>query len=269
VDRNGVVTGIVDWDGAIVGPRCIGPTALPMFLCRDWYPGESGDNLERPPHMAFNHEYYRNLYAAAVVKAAEDQGIKDTVIRYTAKSALYQAAVAALYEGGHPGDFTNKVLRRIPIGAHPYAFKKLLGKGWPAGEAYLKCEIPKIFKAEAKLPDPKSMKEIAAATQPVPSLKPSSIDAGMDNLHLTTKRTKTVDIPPKMTENLLRLLIENDIVKIQTGIPFSTPKDGNPVLPPPPQFYWNERQNFRIIQTIEMDESGDAVTPLGFDVVRI
>lgn len=128
-DGNGNVTEIFDWDGAFVGPRCIGPTVVPVLLRRDWYPNECGSYLKRAPHMAFNYGYYHHLYAAVIRKTVKDQGMPDRPFQCTAKSALYQATIAAIYEGGHPLDLSSKVLRRIPIGMHPYSDMKLLGRG--------------------------------------------------------------------------------------------------------------------------------------------
>ncbi|KAL5381646.1 hypothetical protein DPSP01_007094 [Paraphaeosphaeria sporulosa] len=108
-DKDGVVTGIIDWDGAYAGPRYIGPTATPKFLRHDWFPNECGPSLEHAPFMSFMTEHYRNIYAAAVHAAGKEQSIDDIATRYTAKSALYQAIFAAMYEGGHPLDITSKV----------------------------------------------------------------------------------------------------------------------------------------------------------------
>jgi hypothetical protein len=38
-DDEGNVTGIIDWNGAVTAPRCIGFSALPHFLVHDWLPG--------------------------------------------------------------------------------------------------------------------------------------------------------------------------------------------------------------------------------------
>lgn len=41
VDYKGNVTGIIDWDGCMAVPRCIGYTSLPTFLRCDWLPGHT------------------------------------------------------------------------------------------------------------------------------------------------------------------------------------------------------------------------------------
>jgi len=37
-DSEGNITGILDWDGSLAMPRCIGHAAVPKFLRRDWFP---------------------------------------------------------------------------------------------------------------------------------------------------------------------------------------------------------------------------------------
>ncbi|KAF2450817.1 hypothetical protein P171DRAFT_503564 [Karstenula rhodostoma CBS 690.94] len=259
-DKDGVVTGIIDWDGAYAGPRCIGPTATPKFLLRDWFPHECGKNLERAPFMGFMTKHYRNIYAAAVYLAGKEQGIDDIATRYTTKSALYQAIFAAIYEGGHPLDITNKVLRSIPgFRMQPSHFKKLLGKGWPAAVEYLEREIPKIF--EAELPDEKFMCEVAAISAVKPPLKRGSISAVMEDFHVTQKRTKTVDVPFKVVQNFVQSLVENDMVTLNLGGLFSSPvADERPILSTPPNTRRKEKQKYRF--TLEMSEK--TLEPVSF-----
>ncbi|KAF1943563.1 hypothetical protein EJ02DRAFT_464907 [Clathrospora elynae] len=51
VDNDGNVTGIIDWDGYINVPRCIGYTSLSTFLRRDWLPEQT---MVRLPHMSWD-----------------------------------------------------------------------------------------------------------------------------------------------------------------------------------------------------------------------
>jgi hypothetical protein len=73
----------------------------------DWYPD---DDITYSP---WSLESYRNIYAKAMLQATG----KDGDGRYTTKSALYQAAYAALYgspAGGSISHFVRQVLRDMP-----------------------------------------------------------------------------------------------------------------------------------------------------------
>lgn len=86
-------------------------------------------------------ESYRQIYAASMVET----GVEDA--QYTTKSAMYGAAVGALYEGGDAFDLIQKVLQCIPgmTFTDSEDITLRLGIGWPAAEEYLKAEIPKLF----------------------------------------------------------------------------------------------------------------------------
>ncbi|KAJ4357583.1 uncharacterized protein N0V89_002159 [Didymosphaeria variabile] len=148
-DEDGNVTGIIDWDGAVVGPRCIGPAAAPRFLMRDWSWDKHGKKLEISPHMAWNTEYYRDIYAAAMHVAERKTGLSSDA-KYTSNSALYHAACSSLYVGGaHCWDLTDRIIRSIPgVNMKPEDFKILLGRGYPAAEEMLKREVAKLFEPE-------------------------------------------------------------------------------------------------------------------------
>jgi aminoglycoside phosphotransferase (APT) family kinase protein len=103
-DADGNITGIIDWDGSMAMPRCVGHAAVPKFLQRDWFPG----GVTGRPRLICRAQQYRDIYAAAMVEA----GNLDA--RYTSKSAIYQAAFAALYEGGDIFNFATKICRAIP-----------------------------------------------------------------------------------------------------------------------------------------------------------
>ena len=159
-DEDGNVTGIIDWDGAFVGPRCVGPAAAPLFLTRDWFPNEHGERLEKSPHFGWNTPYYRNIYAAAMHKAELKEGISSDA-QFTAKSALYQAAFGAIYEGGDYLDFGGKIITGLPDNRiDAYDFSVLLGRGFPAAEEMLKREIAKM--CEPTLPGEEHMRELDA-----------------------------------------------------------------------------------------------------------
>jgi hypothetical protein len=146
VDDDGNVTGIIDWDASYVAPRCIGSAAVPVFLRNDWYPRYAHD-LRLAPHMAWNYEHYREIYAAAMFEAGNPDA------HWTLSSALYQSAFAAITEGGDRYDLVKKLLNEIPncrVDSHD--FQLSLGLGWPAAQEMLKEQLPKIF--EPKLPRP-------------------------------------------------------------------------------------------------------------------
>ncbi|CAE7219129.1 hypothetical protein P3342_013361 [Pyrenophora teres f. teres] len=144
VDEEGNITGIIDWDNAIAAPRCIGTAAVPVFLRNDWFPSVF-NGLRDSLSMAWNYHYYRQIYAAAMVEAGNEDA------KYTIKSALYQAVIAAV-TGGNTGqkDVIEKLLREIPnCRVDARDFKLALGQGkWTAAENMLKKQLPKIFEPE-------------------------------------------------------------------------------------------------------------------------
>ncbi|KAF2853509.1 hypothetical protein T440DRAFT_547710 [Plenodomus tracheiphilus IPT5] len=156
VDDEGNVTGIIDWDCAISAPRCIRAAAAPTFLRNDWFPYYAND-IHAVPHMAWNYEYYRQIYAAAMVEAGNVEGAK-----YTIKSAMYAAAIAAVTEGGAATDFIDKLLREIPECRRTNArdLTKGLGMGWKRAREMLEPHIAKIF--EPTLPSVNLLRDLDA-----------------------------------------------------------------------------------------------------------
>jgi hypothetical protein len=139
-DSDGNITGIIDWDGSLAMPRSIGTAAVPVFLRRDWFPNSS---LSRRPHMGWRYDQYRQIYAAAMVDAGNEDA------QYTIKSAIYQAAFAALYEGGDLDDFVNRLLLEIPdFRMEPLELKLHLVSGWTAAKEILEYELDKVLKPE-------------------------------------------------------------------------------------------------------------------------
>jgi hypothetical protein len=92
-DKQGSVTGIIDWDRCRAVPRCLGYASLPAFLTKDWAPEYSS---YADIHMPWNLTEYRNVYARAMLEATGPDGNG----KYTLKSAMYEAINASLY-GGH------------------------------------------------------------------------------------------------------------------------------------------------------------------------
>lgn len=144
VDDEGNVTGIIDWGRCLSVPRCVGAASAPLFLQKDWMPAYL-NKLDTAPYMTFGTHRYRQIYAAALA----EHGCEDA--KYTSKSAMYQAAVIALYYGDHGDvhDFLAKVLRCVPefrgdVLETIWAF----GAGWPAGEHLMQRLLKNIFEPE-------------------------------------------------------------------------------------------------------------------------
>ncbi|KZM28322.1 uncharacterized protein EKO05_0003614 [Ascochyta rabiei] len=156
VDKDGNVTGIIDWDRCLAVPRFIGASSAPLFLQKDWMPAFL-NNLTTSPYMAFTTHRYRQIYAAALA----EYGCEDA--KYTTKSAMYQAGVMSLYDSddGDVMDILTKVLRSIPhfrsdVDECLIAF----GKGWPAGEEIMRRELRKLF--EPEMPDLEVLRDAEA-----------------------------------------------------------------------------------------------------------
>ena len=136
-DKDGNVTGIIDWHEAVTAPRCVGYAGLPRFLVKDWLPDFT---LEDPPYMAWNLDHYRRMYANAMKESCEDG-------KFTYKSTMYQAVYAAVTRGGSARDLVNKVLLQLPRLrlVDLDEFQERLGRGWLAAESYLEKEIRELF----------------------------------------------------------------------------------------------------------------------------
>ena len=140
----GEVTGIIDWERASTAPRCLGYASLPKFLTLDWMPGYE---VLDAPHSPLSLQMYREIYADAMVKATGVDGDG----KYTSKSAMYQAAHAALFgssEGGDIRDFVRKLLHEVP-GLHHTdldLYLTWLGEHWEAVGSSVKEAIRKVAK---------------------------------------------------------------------------------------------------------------------------
>lgn len=156
VDDDGNVTGIIDWDGAFIAPRCMGAAAAPLFLQKDWMP-EHLDNLETGPHMAWKTPYYREIYASALMEA----GCSDAI--YTTKSPIYSAALEAVQQDTMNSmiDLIDKLLRETPhVRVKSLDFRRSLDFGWEDAEDMLMVELAKIL--EPELPRADLLEEIDA-----------------------------------------------------------------------------------------------------------
>jgi hypothetical protein len=126
-------------------------------LRNDWYPAYC-NGLDKSPHMGWNTDHCRQKYATALLEASAD----NVDVQFTTKSAMYQAAVDAVFEDGNASDFVNKLLREIPgLRMSPQNIKAGLAEGWPAGEKMLRREIARIFAPE--MPKAEYLQRIAGA----------------------------------------------------------------------------------------------------------
>jgi hypothetical protein len=142
IDDDGNVTGIIDWDGCMSVPRCIGPTSLPVFLRRDWLDGHTIDHF---PHMTWSLDRYRDIYSTAMYEACNGGDAK-----YTKKSGIYQALLAVLYEDADCRELLGKLLAEILEfrRVDPNELYLRLGKGWPAAEKVLKEKLAAVLAPE-------------------------------------------------------------------------------------------------------------------------
>jgi serine/threonine protein kinase len=141
VDEDGNVTSIIDWDGCMTVPRCVGYTSLPTFLRRDWLPNYTMANR---PYMTWAIKRYRDIYTGAMAEALE---INHSDAKYTKKSAIYQALLAVLYDDENCLGVLGKVLAEVEefrrVDLKELCFR--LGKGWPAAEKALEEKIAELL----------------------------------------------------------------------------------------------------------------------------
>lgn len=138
IDEEGNVTGILDWDGSLAMPCCVGHASVPAFLDHDFYPKA----LARSPFLCWRAGYYREIYAAALA----DAGNPDA--EFTMKSHIYQAVFAMLYEGGDKQDLMARLLKEIDVQIDDWDLKYLLTKGCKATEEMLKKKLWKVLESQ-------------------------------------------------------------------------------------------------------------------------
>jgi len=141
VDDDGYVTGIIDWEGCMAVPRCVGYASVPDFLRRDWSKGHS---LRDSPHMTWMLQHYRQVYADAMRETGAPEA------KYTLKSAMYRAAVEAVNDGS-PMDLIKKIFVHIPglRTTDVDEFQQFIGEGWPEALNYLGQELNTLFEPVA------------------------------------------------------------------------------------------------------------------------
>jgi hypothetical protein len=141
VDEDGNVTGIIDWDGCMTVPSCIGYASIPTFLRRDWLPDHTMANR---PYLTWATKRYRDIYAEAMVEALH---IDHSDAMYIKKSAMYQALLAVLYDDDNCFGVLGKILAEIEE-FRRVDMKELcirLGKGWPAAEKVLTEKVAELL----------------------------------------------------------------------------------------------------------------------------
>ena len=146
-DDEGNVTGIIDWDGCMAVPRCIGYTSLPTFLCRDCLPDYT---MADRPHLTWSIDRYRGIYSDAMVAACEREDGKSTDAIFTKKSAMYQALLAVLYEDADARELLGKLLAEIGDFRRvaPKDLFSHLGSGWPAAAKVLAVKMKELLAPE-------------------------------------------------------------------------------------------------------------------------
>jgi hypothetical protein len=171
-DKDGNVTGIIDWDGAFLAPRCMGASAVPKFLNRDWFPEKVG-GLYSFPNLIWRSDEYRGIYAAAMVEESPMTEHPDA--RFISNSAIYISALSGilgLMGGGNPEDFVSKVIQSISrlhrIPKKEYLIE--LGRGLPDEETLLKRDITAML--EPRLLDVKYFAQLRSFKEDL--LAPSS-----------------------------------------------------------------------------------------------
>ncbi|KAL6708859.1 hypothetical protein ACN47E_002266 [Coniothyrium glycines] len=148
VDDDGNVTGILDWDGCMAVPQCIGYASIPLFLHRDWLPNFT---MLRQPCITWELDKYRSVYADAMEEAHAENvdGGLPTGAKYTRKSPMYQALLAALYEDAGPHDVLDKLLgeleefRRVD---REELYERL--PDWPAVRDVLEAELLQLLSVD-------------------------------------------------------------------------------------------------------------------------
>ncbi|RAR02800.1 serine threonine protein kinase protein [Stemphylium lycopersici] len=154
-DEEGYVTGIIDWDGAFLAPRCMGASSVPKFLNRDWFPEEFG-GLYSFPNLIWRTSHYRSIYAAAMINESQLETHPDACL--ITNSAIYTSAITGLVgfsAGGDVEDFISKLLKSIPrlhrIPERSYLVE--IGRGLVEEECLLKQDIAAML--EPQLPEEK------------------------------------------------------------------------------------------------------------------
>lgn len=142
--ETGEVTGIIDWERCSTAPRCVGSSCLPVFLTTDWFPDYKACTAV---HRYWSLETYHDIYSKAMIAATGTEGDG----KYTAKSALYQAAHGALYEGPSGGSirhFARYVFRQTPVlhGIREDEFLDWLGDTWAK---YGQCVLNRLLQVIA------------------------------------------------------------------------------------------------------------------------
>ncbi|KAF2017536.1 hypothetical protein BU24DRAFT_478640 [Aaosphaeria arxii CBS 175.79] len=111
VDENdGTITGIIDWDMTRTVPRCVGFSAVPIWLRADWDADFKMDDLI---HMPWELDQYRNIYAQAMAEALTKATGEPGDACYTLQSPMYCMAYT-WFHGGSLDAFWVRMFKEIP-----------------------------------------------------------------------------------------------------------------------------------------------------------
>ncbi|KAM5473022.1 hypothetical protein MauCBS54593_002735 [Microsporum audouinii] len=90
VSEDGKLHGLIDWDGVVTVPRCLGNERYPSWLTRDWDPMKYAykDNVTPGPDNPNNHEnspnelhHYREIYQGIMEDVLQDKSAKQKTSR--------------------------------------------------------------------------------------------------------------------------------------------------------------------------------------------
>ncbi|KAF2494282.1 hypothetical protein BU16DRAFT_69691 [Lophium mytilinum] len=136
------ITGIFDWDGVQTVPRCIGYSAVPVWLRQDWQSDYVSPDDHLETHTVDELEKYRKFYAQAMRDAAGE----DSDWKYTENSPIACALHSALYGQGNLASFAEKLLIEAFPKSKMQVIMNRLGRGhWELGEDALRERLPRTF----------------------------------------------------------------------------------------------------------------------------
>lgn len=135
VDESGYLTGIVDWDGIAIVPRCVGWSTFPLWLTKDWqvdyqWPEAEGVGFSMVPDVL---DRYRCHYKRYLVEASGNA----MDCRFTSKSHIYLAVLAAVNhtDRRYATKLVDTVLVRLMPGIDPCEYTTYIGSArWPSAE---------------------------------------------------------------------------------------------------------------------------------------
>lgn len=138
VDSQGNLTGIIDWDGALVLPACIGYGSYPSFIMRDWDPiWYQLPALHLEASIPIKPENYRASYNTAMKTALN--GHEDW--KWVAKSHIRQAVFLAAIDENCRRDVCRRFIEEVTGSADARLEVYHIGQGLYDGLEWGELEI--------------------------------------------------------------------------------------------------------------------------------